>query len=127
MLHKLADNAVKFTEAGRVRLAVLREPHEQQQGAAARCIWLRFEVSDTGIGLGPDDQCHLFESFQQVDDGLTRRYGGTGLGLAIARKLVKLMGGQIGVESRKGQGSRFWFTLPLELADPVDCQPESAG
>ena len=127
VLHKLADNAVKFTEAGRVRLAVLREPHEQQQGAAARCIWLRFEVSDTGIGLGPDDQCHLFESFQQVDDGLTRRYGGTGLGLAIARKLVKLMGGQIGVESRKGQGSRFWFSLPLGLADPVACPPGSGA
>ena len=97
VLHKLADNAVKFTEAGQVRLAVLRESQGEQEGAASRRIGLRFEVSDTGIGLGPDDQCHLFESFQQIDDGLTRRYGGSGLGLAIARKRVVLMGGQIGV------------------------------
>ncbi|MEO0004049.1 MAG: hypothetical protein RLZZ22_1741 [Pseudomonadota bacterium] len=123
VLHKLADNAVKFTDAGLVKLAVRREAREVRD---ARGTWLRFEVSDTGIGLGADDQCHLFESFQQVDAGLTRRYGGTGLGLAIARKLVELMGGRIGVESQKGQGSRFWFSLPLGLADPGRCPCPSA-
>lgn len=127
VLHKLADNAVKFTETGRVKLAVLREAHPAQGGPDAAGTWLRFEVSDTGIGLDTADQCHLFDSFQQVDDGLTRRYGGTGLGLAIARKLVELMGGKIGVESQKGQGSRFWFSLPLGLADPAGCPTAAAG
>lgn len=127
VLHKLADNAVKFTETGRVKLAVLREAHPAQGGPDAASTWLRFEVSDTGIGLDTADQCHLFDSFQQVDDGLTRRYGGTGLGLAIARKLVELMGGKIGVESQKGQGSRFWFSLPLGLADPAGCPLAAAG
>lgn len=126
VLHKLADNAVKFTEAGRVKLSVLRDAHEQQGVQDAQSTWLRFEVSDTGIGLEAQDQRHLFESFQQVDDGLTRRYGGSGLGLAIARKLVELMGGKIGVESQKGQGSRFWFSLPLGLADPAGC-PQAAA
>jgi len=127
VLHKLADNAVKFTETGRVKLAVLREAHPAQGGPDAASTWLRFEVSDTGIGLDAADQCHLFDSFQQVDDGLTRRYGGTGLGLAIARKLVELMGGKIGVESQKGQGSRFWFSLPLGLADTAGCPLAAAG
>lgn len=121
ILHKLADNAVKFTETGWVKLAVLREAQDDKGTR------LRFEVSDTGIGLDTADQCHLFDSFQQVDDGLTRRYGGTGLGLAIARKLVELMGGKIGVESQKGQGSRFWFSLPLGLANPAGCPTAAAG
>ena len=126
VLHKLADNAVKFTEAGRVKLSVLRDAHEEQGVQDAQSSWLRFEVSDTGIGLEAEDQRHLFESFQQLDDGLTRRYGGSGLGLAIARKLVELMGGRIGVESRKGEGSRFWFSLPLGLAEPAGC-PQGAA
>jgi PAS domain S-box-containing protein len=109
VLLKLADNAVKFTDAGEVRVSV---------AAAARsadAVVLRFEVRDTGIGLSDDEQAGLFQHFQQVDSSFSRRYGGSGLGLAIARSLVERLGGRIGVDSQKGRGSRFWFTVRVAV------------
>ena len=107
VVSNLISNAVKFTERGSVTLNVkrLRESAAQHQ--------LRFEVRDTGIGIGQDAQQRLFQAFSQADASTTRLYGGTGLGLAICQRIVTLMGGSIGVESEPGQGSTFWFEIPL--------------
>ncbi|MBI3261628.1 MAG: response regulator, partial [Acidobacteria bacterium] len=104
---------MKFTTRGEVVLrAELVQDGEQN-------VVVRFEVRDTGVGIGPEAQARLFKPFSQADASMTRRFGGTGLGLAISRQLVELMDGHIGVESEEGKGSRFWFTARLgRAADP---------
>ncbi len=109
VLINLASNAVKFTEHGHVTIRV-RE--QERQGGE---IVLRFEVADTGIGVSPEQGRRLFQSFQQGDASTTRRYGGSGLGLIISKRLVELMGGEIGMSSEPGVGSTFWFTTRLRL------------
>lgn len=114
VLINLAGNAVKFTEDGEVVVrAHLAERTEDG-------VVIRFEVSDTGIGIAPGDVPRMFDSFSQADSSITRRFGGSGLGLAICRQLVTAMGGTLGVDSELGTGSTFWFTVPLEPAqEPV--------
>ncbi len=122
VLDKLVDNAVKFTEAGEVRIGVTMI--ERGKNVAV----LRFGVRDTGIGIDDGERERLFEVFHQIDGSATRKYGGTGLGLAMVRRLVELLGGEIGVESEKGKGSLFWFTVPVEVADdPAASRREDAG
>jgi two-component system, sensor histidine kinase RpfC len=110
----LAANAVKFTHAGSV--VVVAEAVAQEAGR----VRLRVAVEDTGIGIAPDHLARVFDSFTQADQAVDRRYGGTGLGLAISRQLVELMGGTIGVESRPGDGSTFWFALDVEAEERDD-------
>jgi two-component system, sensor histidine kinase and response regulator len=107
VLINLAGNAVKFTSEGEVRLSI------QLMSASADQPRVRFCVSDTGIGISPEQQARIFEGFSQAEASTSRRFGGTGLGLAISRRLVGLMGGELQLSSEPGQGSRFEFTLNL--------------
>ncbi|MEN9493078.1 MAG: hypothetical protein RJA63_3527, partial [Pseudomonadota bacterium] len=113
VLFKLGENAIKFTEQGSVTVRA------QQTGEEADAVTLRFEVSDTGPGMTPEVQGQLFQAFMQADSSVTREHGGTGLGLAISKRLVVLMGGEIGVISQPGAGSTFWVTLSLARRPPV--------
>ncbi len=109
ILVNLVNNALKFTERGTILVrAIARESDIEQI--------VRFEVIDTGIGIPVDRQDRLFRLFSQVDVSTTRRFGGTGLGLALCRKFVTMLGGEIGVESKEGRGSTFWFTVPVRNA-----------
>ncbi|MGH9726552.1 MAG: ATP-binding protein, partial [Candidatus Acidiferrales bacterium] len=117
VLTNLLANAVKFTEQGEVVLEIEAEQEE------ARHASVRFSIRDTGIGVAWAAQPRLFEAFTQGDGSLTRKFGRTGLGLAISKQLVLLLDGRINFKSAPGQGSTFWFTLPLEKQE----QPRSDG
>ncbi len=112
VLANLVSNAIKFTEKGSVvvRLSVLQ--------SASPCV-LRVEVCDTGIGIRPEQQSQLFNTFSQLDNSATKQHGGTGLGLVISKELARLMSGDIGVTSQPDQGSTFWFTFRTRVADPA--------
>ena len=123
VLLNLTGNALKFTERGEVSITVragTAAPPEEE--SAPRVV--RFEIRDTGIGIPREQVDRLFTPFTQVDGSYTRKYGGTGLGLAISKRLVELMGGEIGVESEVGHGSLFWFSVPLPAVPAPSCQPE---
>ena len=111
VLLNLLSNAVKFTENGIVRVRV---------SIATESKRLRFEVADTGIGIPSEARDRLFSAFTQVDSSISRRFGGTGLGLAICKRIVEGLGGEIGVDSAPGLGSKFWFEIPVEPAEPQE-------
>jgi PAS domain S-box-containing protein len=117
VLLNLLSNAIKFTEQGEVGLAI------RALEATAAQMRLRFEISDSGIGLDEAAQARLFRPFTQADDSITRRFGGTGLGLSISKHLVQHMGGIMGLRSAPGQGSTFWFEIPFDL--PIDLPPSA--
>jgi signal transduction histidine kinase/CheY-like chemotaxis protein len=114
----LIGNAIKFTPQGKVDFSahLLRKDADQAM--------LHFEVRDTGIGIDADVQAHIFEPFRQADGTTTRRFGGTGLGLSICKQIVDLMGGRIGVDSKPGSGSVFWFDVPFAVQMPKPSAPQ---
>ncbi len=127
ILTNLLGNAVKFTDHGEVVLEIAEHPAHSTSSAPlqrpdAPSTILHFAVRDTGIGIAPEIQTKIFESFAQADGSITRKYGGTGLGLTIAKQLTSMMGGSMGVDSTPGQGSTFWFTVCLSTP-PTDVQP----
>ncbi|HEU5078694.1 MAG TPA: response regulator [Opitutaceae bacterium] len=119
VLFNLLGNAVKFTERGEVFL------HVSLVGMTEQDCAIQFEISDTGIGMSPETQQILFQPFTQADISTSRKYGGTGLGLAICKRLVDMMGGEIGVRSEAGKGSTFWMKIPFAkpLARPQSVAP----
>ncbi|EJH2588438.1 TMAO reductase system sensor histidine kinase/response regulator TorS [Vibrio parahaemolyticus] len=111
VLNNLVGNAIKFTEDGEIDIYVSLNPEDESQ--------VLFEVSDTGIGISKKDQKTLFDAFTQAEGGLNQ-IGGTGLGLAISKRIVEAMGGVLEVDSEEDEGSRFWFSIPLEESEPVE-------
>ncbi|MBW2603680.1 MAG: response regulator [Deltaproteobacteria bacterium] len=115
ILINLVGNAIKFTDSGEVTLKTILEKEDDDRAV------IRFSIKDTGIGIPKEGMDRLFKSFSQVDGSTSRNYGGTGLGLAISKQLTELMEGRIGVDSKEGRGSTFWFTAALEK-QPDDCE-----
>lgn len=113
VLVNLVGNAVKFTEKGMVTISVETQPLDERHAE------FMFTVSDTGVGIGEDRLSKIFESFEQAYSDTSRKFGGTGLGLSISKKLVEIQGGEIWVESDKGKGSKFFFTIPYPITDQV--------
>jgi signal transduction histidine kinase/DNA-binding response OmpR family regulator/HPt (histidine-containing phosphotransfer) domain-containing protein len=119
ILTNLVGNAVKFTAEGEIGIRISTVKRHEDRTT------VRVEVRDSGIGISPDDQKHIFDGFTQADGSMSRKYGGSGLGLTIAKSMAELMGGQIGVESEPGHGSLFWFTARLEEGrEPDRIQPK---
>lgn len=116
VLLNLLSNAIKFTEQGKVIL------HVHMIKTPSNLHHLRFEIQDSGLGIADEQKTYLFQPFHQVDSSSTRKAGGTGLGLAISKQLVKLMHGEIGLESRLGVGSTFWVNLPLQNSNKITAQ-----
>jgi CheY-like chemotaxis protein len=112
------NNAIKFTKKGSVTLEIEKTKQINHK------INLLFRIIDTGTGISEEGQKRLFQEFSQTDISITRKYGGTGLGLIISKKLSKLMGGEIGVESKIGKGSTFWFTVVLETGSEIKKESE---
>ncbi|MCP4406905.1 MAG: response regulator [Gammaproteobacteria bacterium] len=119
VLINLVGNAIKFTQQGRVEIRV------QLVEGLSSTIRIRFEIIDTGIGIPEQVQGRIFDSFTQVDESTTRCFGGTGLGTTIAKQLITQMGGVIGVDSREGRGTTFWFELPFDLQQGQEKEPVS--
>ena len=118
MLANLVGNAIKFTASGNVRLACAERSRADSRAR------LEFSVTDTGIGIAQDDIALLFKPFSQTDSSVTREFGGTGLGLSLVRTLAQAMGGEVGVDSEPGRGTRFWFNVPLEVLDEQQASVE---
>lgn len=111
ILNNLMNNAIKFTDCGKISLSICQEKNELNESC------LKFEISDTGIGISPRNLEKIFDDFSQVDSNFARRYSGTGLGLSICKRLVDLMNGEIWAESQLGEGSSFFFTLPDSMIE----------
>jgi two-component system, sensor histidine kinase and response regulator len=118
VLINLGSNALKFTAQGEVQLTVRVQRREADR------VWVYFALRDSGIGIAPEQQERIFEGFSQAEASTSRRFGGTGLGLAISRRLVQLMGGDLQLHSVPGQGSTFYFEIPLGLSAPMAAEPQ---
>ncbi|MEO1367321.1 MAG: ATP-binding protein, partial [Acidobacteriota bacterium] len=128
VLVNLLGNALKFTDRGHVHLAVeVAERDGGPDGAASGAVTLRFEVTDTGIGIAEDQRARIFEPFSQVDGSRSRKHQGSGLGLMIAKQLVERMGGEIGFDSEPGRGSSFFFTVRCGIAEPEELPSGGPG
>ena len=119
MLSNFLSNAIKFTEQGSISLEA------REIGRCDQNVTLEFSVTDTGIGISPDKHSLLFQPFSQADSSTTRKYGGTGLGLSIVRSLARCMGGDVGLESEAGKGSRFWFRIQADMLDEPLAPPHA--
>ncbi|WP_024851280.1 PAS domain-containing hybrid sensor histidine kinase/response regulator [Hydrogenovibrio kuenenii] len=120
VLLNLINNAVKFTEKGNIKLKVT-------SAKKADNLFVRFEVSDTGIGITEEQKQKLFNEYVQAETSINRKYGGTGLGLLICQKIVDLMAGKIGVDSKVGEGTTFWLEVPLPISDTTEIDSQSSG